>query len=174
MKRSKALTSLSRDHHQALFVAKVIKDSGSAGEAMDAFSECWNLHGRNHFRIEEEVLLPGSGLPGPTVDDEVARMLDDHLKIRRQAARAAGGAMSHDEVRELGSLLKQHVRFEERELFIRGGIGSVRLENIPQPRTPPRARCRRPRRSGPAAVRGPIFATTTAYGVSRFQGSRLA
>ena len=119
MKRSKALTSLSRDHHQALFVAKVIKDSGSADEAMVAFSEYWNRHGRAHFRIEEEVLLPGSGLPGPSVDDEVARMLNDHLEIRRQAVRAAGGDMTHDQVRELGELLKQHVRFEEREFFPR-------------------------------------------------------
>jgi hypothetical protein len=44
-------------------------------------------------------------------------MLEEHLAIRRAALRIAGGAASLEEVQELGALLHDHVRFEERELF---------------------------------------------------------
>ena len=60
MKRAEALTPLSRDHHQGLFVALRLKraDSASATEARDTFVDFWNREGRAHFRAEEEVLLP--------------------------------------------------------------------------------------------------------------------
>ena len=46
-----------------------------------------------------------------------SRMLEEHLAIRRQALRLEAGGLSLEEVRELGTLLHDHVRFEERELF---------------------------------------------------------
>jgi hypothetical protein len=59
MKRSEALAPLSRQHHQGLFVALKLKraDSSGAVEAGRAFLEFWKGEGREHFRIEEEVLL---------------------------------------------------------------------------------------------------------------------
>ena len=119
MKHSEALRPLSREHHQALFVCKTIKDSDSSELAAEAFIDFWTREGARHFRIEEEVLLPGSGLPGPSSDEGVARLLDDHLEIRRRAGRVIAGDASLAEIKELGSLLHNHVRFEERELFPR-------------------------------------------------------
>lgn len=121
MKRSEALVPLSHDHHHALYVAKLLRDAakpdGDAGSARAAFTEFWEREGMRHFRIEEEVLLPGSGLAGPSDDPQVARMLDEHLEIRRlvEALPAAGP----QELAELGQALSVHVRFEERELFPR-------------------------------------------------------
>jgi hypothetical protein len=117
MKRSEQLKSLSHEHHQALFVAKRLRDEGI--DAAAAFVEFWKLEGELHFRIEEEVLLPGSGLEGPGSDPDVARMLDDHLDIRRRARRILDGTASEGEYGQLGVALTSHVRFEERELFPR-------------------------------------------------------
>ncbi|MGA7396843.1 MAG: hemerythrin domain-containing protein [Solirubrobacterales bacterium] len=119
MKRSEALTELSHDHHQALFVAKLIKDSETEAEAGTAFTDYWTKLGARHFQIEEEVLLPGSGLPGPSNDADVARLLGEHLEIRRGARRVLKSEASLSEIKELGALLYSHVRFEERELFPR-------------------------------------------------------
>ncbi len=117
MKRSEQLKSLSHEHHHALFIAKRLRDEGEA--AASAFVEFWNSEGEVHFRIEEEVLLPGSGLDGPGSDRDVARMLDEHLDIRRRVIRVLDGQVSATEFGELGTALTDHVRFEERELFPR-------------------------------------------------------
>ena len=49
--------------------------------------------------------------------DGVARMLEEHLAIRREALRLEAGATTLEEAQELGRLLHDHVRFEERQLF---------------------------------------------------------
>jgi hypothetical protein len=119
VKRSEALKPLSHEHHHALFVAKVICDQEGAGDSKERFLEFWRNESEEHFRVEEEILLPGSGLPGPDQDEEVARMLSDHLAIRRGAARVTADEASPDEIVELAERLRAHVRFEERELFPR-------------------------------------------------------
>jgi hypothetical protein len=119
MKRSEALKPLSHEHHHALFVAKVICDQEGGGDSKERFLEFWKSESEQHFRVEEEILLPGSGLPGPDQDEEVARMLSDHLAIRRGAARVSADEASPAEIVELAERLRAHVRFEERELFPR-------------------------------------------------------
>lgn len=119
MKRSEALKPLSHEHHHALFVAKVICDQEGGGDSRERFLEFWKKESEQHFRAEEEILLPGSGLPGPDRDEEVARMLSDHLAIRRGAASLGADEASPAEIVELAELLRAHVRFEERELFPR-------------------------------------------------------
>ena len=63
------------------------------------------------------MLLPGWALHAEVDREGVARMLDEHLAIRREALRLAAGGASLDRVRALGELLHDHVRFEERQLF---------------------------------------------------------
>ena len=83
----------------------------------EVFLEFWEDQGQHHFRIEEEVLLPGWALHCPVDRVAVARMLEEHLAIRRGALRAGAEEASLEELRDLGRLLDDHVRFEERELF---------------------------------------------------------
>lgn len=151
MKRSAALQPLSRDHHQALFLAQRLKraDEESAGEAGEAFLEFWSEHGKRHFRDEEEILLPAYAAYGNPHEPLVARVLTDHVEIRHRARRltqaragtadgtttagdgsedlAAGTEDSAsaplpdpgsiDDLHQIGELLANHVRREERELF---------------------------------------------------------
>jgi hypothetical protein len=62
VKRSAALASLSRDHHQALVIAQQLRRAGeeSAAPARQAFLEYWTGHGADHLRLEE-VLLDVAG-----------------------------------------------------------------------------------------------------------------
>lgn len=129
MKRSVALAPLSRDHHEALFAALTLKRATKPADG-ERFLEFWRAHGRRHFQVEEEVLLPGwSDLAGDPDPQPVARVATEHLAIRVGARRAAAGALGAEELVALGELLERHVRFEERELFplIEGSLAAEPL-----------------------------------------------
>lgn len=120
MKRSEALAILSRDHHQALFVASRLTRAEADGAAAvrERFLDYWNPDGRRHFQLEEELLLPAYAAYGDARHPLVLRVLGDHVAIRAQAARVAKRPQSTlPELHALGTALQQHVRLEERELF---------------------------------------------------------
>ena len=119
MKRDPALTSLSHDHHQALFVAQQLRraTAETTRQACDTFLEFWEEHGSVHFRLEEEVLLPAYRVHGDSHDPLVAAVLTDHAAIRRQADELGRGRPTTAALHELGARLEDHVRLEERELF---------------------------------------------------------
>jgi len=118
MKRHPALAELSRDHQQALVVARDLRRASAvltAGPAR-AFLAFWAAGCRDHFRLEEEILLPAYAVHGAPEHPAVVQMLIDHVIIRRDAALVAGGA-SAPELRRLGEVLASHVRLEERQVF---------------------------------------------------------
>ncbi len=117
MKRAEALRPLSREHLVALLAAKKLKEADDLEEEARAFLEFWRNDGKRHFRVEEEVLLPGWAMHAEVDRNGVRRMLDEHLAIRREALRLEAGETTLEEARELGGLLHDHVRFEERWLF---------------------------------------------------------
>jgi hypothetical protein len=130
-KRAEALQPLSREHLGALLAAKELKDAADADAeaARGRFLEFWREDGRRHFRVEEEVLLPWWARYAEVDRPGVARMLDEHLAIRREALRLDAGEVGLEELHALGVLLHDHVRFEERELFpaIEDALGPERL-----------------------------------------------
>ncbi|MDP1850110.1 MAG: hemerythrin domain-containing protein, partial [Solirubrobacteraceae bacterium] len=121
MKRNPALVSLSRDHHQALSVALRLRRA-TAETAADVRADAlrfWTTAGRAHFRLEEEVLLPAYAPHGDPHHPLVARVLCDHVAIRqRMDALARDAPTEVARLRELGTMLSDHVRLEERELFV--------------------------------------------------------
>ena len=132
MKRAEALQPLSREHLAALLAAKKLREADDVGVATQDFLTFWNEDGRRHFRIEEEVLLPGWAASGEVDRDGVARMLEEHLAIRREALRLEAGELSLGSIRAMGTLLHDHVRFEERELFVaaEAALDSAALERL--------------------------------------------
>lgn len=116
MKRDPALVSLSHEHHHALFVAQQLRRADAAGaEAARAqFLDFWNTEGREHFRIEEEVLLPRYAAYGDAHHPLVLQALGEHIEIRAAAAQLSDDVA---ELQELGRRLADHVRLEERQLF---------------------------------------------------------
>jgi hemerythrin-like domain-containing protein len=124
MKRSKALMSLSREHHTALVLAKRAQRlaQGEAGEALEFMH---TLAGRfaaelePHFQIEEAGLLAAlarldeHGMP--EMATLIERTHDDHQALRELAGRIR--QQDFNSLQSFGELLESHVRFEERELF---------------------------------------------------------
>jgi hypothetical protein len=120
MKRDPALHPLSHHHHQALLAAQRLKLAVNVTQATNAFLSFWNSHGHAHFRLEEEVLLPGWVRHDANADHAMlARVLTEHLMIRGEARRLKREQPSIEQLHDLGALLESHVRFEERTLFPR-------------------------------------------------------
>jgi hypothetical protein len=116
MRRSEELAPLSRHHHAALERALVLRRADDAGapEAARRFLEFLDGAGEDHFADEEQTLGPH------LLDDERARLVDEHRRLREHAdaLRAAGSAVTAEAARAAGTLLGDHVRWEERELFV--------------------------------------------------------
>lgn len=120
MKRSDALVHLSRDHHHGLVVAQQLAraTADTAANARGAFLAFWEQEGRDHFRVEEEVVLPAFARHGSPGHEAVARVLIDHVELRRLAADvAADPSPAPEALHQLGGRLRDHIRHEERVLF---------------------------------------------------------
>jgi hypothetical protein len=118
MKRSAALAALSRDHHHALEAARRLHRAGAGDlDAVVAHLQAfWHPRGRRHFEIEERLILPALPETDRAWHGAAARVRDEHVRIRA-AVDALGSAGGVDAAHELGLLLHDHVRFEERHLF---------------------------------------------------------
>jgi iron-sulfur cluster repair protein YtfE (RIC family) len=118
MKRHPSLQPLSDDHHGALVLARHVRRA--AAQAGEALREAWPGLRRRfagelepHFVAEEQRLLPQLAAAGEGRFVERARA--DHARLRELVA----GEPSAAAASEFASLLHDHVRFEERELFPR-------------------------------------------------------
>lgn len=121
MRRDPGLVSLSRDHHRALSVAQRLRRATAETQTAvrDDALLYWRDAGRTHFRLEEEVLLPAYAAHGDAHHPLVARALCDHVAIRRRMDELARDGSRHlAALHELGAMLADHVRLEERELFV--------------------------------------------------------
>jgi hemerythrin-like domain-containing protein len=118
MKRHPALVPLSRDHHHALVIARRLRHATTqtAAETTRAFLAHWHVEQKQHFRLEEELLLPAYAAHGAPNHPAVLRMLLDHMLIRRDADRLAD-APQLELLHDLGARLAAHVELEERQLF---------------------------------------------------------
>jgi hemerythrin-like domain-containing protein len=97
--------------------AKALREAGSSSGPAETFLDFWHDDGKQHFRIEEEVLLPNWARHAEVHRPSVSRMLEEHLAIRRYAFDIESNGLSVEHAHQLGELLEDHVRFEERELF---------------------------------------------------------
>jgi hemerythrin-like domain-containing protein len=126
VKRSRQLKPLSSEHHQALLVAFQLK-KGIAGHAESAGAPR-DLPGllslarrfedsilKAHARAEEELL--GRYL----LATDMRRLVSEHAEMTRllEAARTARPPEARAELLAFADLLERHVRWEERELFVR-------------------------------------------------------
>jgi hypothetical protein len=118
MKRHPALALLSRGHQHTLAVAQRLRRAtpDTAAQAVAAFLAVWELEERQHFRLEEEVLLPSFAGHSDPEHPLILRVLVDHLRIRCAADRLATGR-SVSTLHALGETLASHVHLEEHELF---------------------------------------------------------
>ncbi len=126
MKRHPALVPLSEDHHHELVQARRLLRAADASAderlaAGAAYAEAFFTDTVDHFRREEDGVFPLYAAYGDADDPLLARILREHMELHGLAhalrAEVSAGAVSSETVRALGTLLRDHVRLEERELF---------------------------------------------------------
>lgn len=114
VQRDPRLRGLSSEHHQALVLARELA-TAPPEQGIAALLARFDVELEPHFRVEEELLAPALRACGE--EALVARLEADHAFVREHVAAwrrgERGGAT------EVGARLREHVRFEERELFPR-------------------------------------------------------
>jgi iron-sulfur cluster repair protein YtfE (RIC family) len=127
MKRHPALMPLSRQHHQLLVLAQVLKHDVPAYKNMPATPSEQRAYALEryakliepHFAWEEKVLLPLAERYGDKLQRLVAQVLTEHqaLKEAFEKLPITSEADLPNELDLLGRALSANVRFEERVLF---------------------------------------------------------
>ena len=133
MKRDRRLRQLSDDHHQALVLAR--RATSAASVEPEALAALWDEVTRRfhselapHFSIEEQYMLPALERAGGAA--LAKRTRDEHAELRRIVSDDG-----HDLATRLdrfGTLLRDHVRFEERVLFeaVQERLSDAELEAV--------------------------------------------
>ena len=117
MKRSSPLVGLSREHHEALVLARRAAGTPPTSETAPGQREHllrrWGEQFAPHFAIEETVLLPALVAAGEA--GAAAEALAQHLHLRDLVERLHDGDSTA--LPAWGEAMLAHVRFEERALF---------------------------------------------------------
>ncbi|HEX9001436.1 MAG TPA: hemerythrin domain-containing protein [Blastocatellia bacterium] len=128
MKRHPSLHPLSRDHHHALVQARKLilaaaaNDPGSLAQAAELFAGFWESDLQAHFVQEEQILLPLLARHTSPDGSEIKETLRQHTEIARLVTElkdklARRETLEATLLEALGEALRQHIRFEESDLF---------------------------------------------------------
>jgi hemerythrin-like domain-containing protein len=117
VKRAKELMPLSREHHEALVLARRAcephRPQAQAAQLLPHVLRRWAEHFEPHFQREERVLFPALREAGAAAAAEEA--LAQHAALRALVARLqSDGAQA---LPAWGDALREHVQWEERQLF---------------------------------------------------------
>ncbi|HWD09837.1 MAG TPA: hemerythrin domain-containing protein [Actinomycetota bacterium] len=122
MKRDPALQPLTHDHHHALVQARRLR-LAAAGEksqrshAAEAFIAFFDAETINHFREEEELLLPLMVEAAGSVPPLVEQVLTEHVELHTLVLGLRRGDPTEELMREVARRLESHIRLEEKEVF---------------------------------------------------------
>ena len=119
MERDPHLQDLSRDHHHALVLARQSRVAAKGtddevGAQSSAARTKFEHELAPHFDVEETLLLPALDAAGCTA--LTARIREEHERLR-ELLRHDDSGDERKRLRRFGELLRDHVRFEENELF---------------------------------------------------------
>ena len=125
MKRHNSLIPLSRQHHETLIVAQLIKKGAPVYKGLPE-----DIEGKreyllnffkadlvNHFEAEERILIPIVSGKNKELDLFNERIISDHKKIVNYIEEIGRRRNIKNNMNELGNLLSGHIRFEERIYF---------------------------------------------------------
>ncbi len=125
LKRHKALQPLSRDHHQGLVLAQILKKGAPQYKGMPSTIEgkkeytvlFYSSDLIRHFKDEEEILFPIVKGRSSMVDNLINEIIDEHRKIENLISEIQNTDDLEKILNDFGILLEKHIRKEERELF---------------------------------------------------------
>jgi len=131
IKRHLALQEYSKDHHHALLLCWKIQvgfSKGVAAERIKAYSDWfYENHILDHFEKEEKYMFPVLG----NEHQLIVRALEEHKTL---LALFTDTIHIEDSLKQIQTLLKAHIRFEEQILFneIQSAATPQELEKIAQ------------------------------------------
>lgn len=118
--RHEALRPLSRHHHHALVLAQKLSQANEQTKhtVRNDLLQFWSPAGQEHFREEEEILLPEFAKHASVDQPDIITMLLEHIQIRSFIATLADTEEPElEKLHSLGAILRDHVRREERVIF---------------------------------------------------------
>ena len=125
-RRHERLIPLTHDHHHALHYARQLRkgadgDDNHRQAVAAEFIAFFRNDGVRHFRQEEEDLFPRVIDAPDSPIDGIKRALIEHVQIHAQVKelerQSAQRAVDADLMRDMAKRFREHVRFEENELF---------------------------------------------------------
>lgn len=131
IKRSEQLAPLSREHHDGLLFAWKIKEGLANQAPLDKLRQYsmwyWRNHIKPHFFQEEKILVPYM----PQGHPMATRLKEEHDHIRELILGLDDEADKRTLIL-LTDLINNHIRFEERELFVylEGLLTKEKLDEI--------------------------------------------
>jgi hemerythrin-like domain-containing protein len=125
MKRHSSIVSLSRDHHGALILARLLQKNAPAykdlpgdvkGKAVYA-TEKYQTELLDHFLTEEKSLLDQVIGVDKRIDELATQIHAEHTVLRALFEMIPSSKNLEDDLDSLGRALENHIRKEERVLF---------------------------------------------------------
>jgi len=152
IERHEALAPFSRDHYVGLVQAQHLKkaaddDDVARRKAVAEFVDAWDTEIAPHFADEERLLTDLAN------EADRQRLMEEHQQIRTLADKARELRRqtdpAADAVRHIGQTLEKHIRWEEREMFVRlqqelteDQLASLAQQTEPIEKQRPRNACR--------------------------------
>lgn len=125
MKRHESLIPLSHQHHSLLILAQLIKKDSPPYKGLPTDLPEKRVYTLNkfkeeivpHFEAEELILIPFILGKNKKVDNLSEEIVGEHKKISELIELIRNGVDIEENLDNLGNLLSEHIRKEERELF---------------------------------------------------------
>ena len=125
MERHPALYILSHDHHKGLILAQQLKKGAPQYKGMPSTLEgkkeytisFYDIELVKHFEDEEKILFPSAVKSDDEIDSLVKEVISEHRKIESLINDLKKNYDVVGLLDELGRLLENHIRKEERNLF---------------------------------------------------------
>jgi len=138
IKRHEALQPLSRHHMLGLHTGLKLSRAGteasriSLDEIKKDAKEFWDPGGNDHFREEEEIVLPVYAKYTDINKPEIVEMLLEHVQIRKGMTQLLADELTIEEMQALGVMLQSHIRKEEQVIFpmIEAALPEDELKNL--------------------------------------------
>ena len=124
MKRHDSLAPLSREHHQALILAQLLKNDAplykglpdTMGEKIKYALTFYSSELIHHFKLEEKIFDLARKING-TLEYLIVELIDEHRILTAMFSALQEAKNKPEKMNTLGELLTSHIRKEERQLF---------------------------------------------------------
>lgn len=124
MKRHDSLIPLSREHHGALILARLIQNDAPPYKGLPTDPEGKAQYALNFYKeeliahfIQEEKIAPLVKNIRPELDEMLKTMIEEHVLLHQLFAMISKTSDLPAHLDTLGKTLEKHVRTEEREIF---------------------------------------------------------